>query len=827
VKIQFLPGFVLLVAVAPLALFLAWRSWRGRAVPGALPFVIVTLLAGAWALGSALELASVDLATKLMWADAQYLFIVFLPVALLAMVLDYTGHRSWLTRQNLLTLALLPLLTLALMWTNGQHHLMRADAWLETTGTYRVVGRAFGPWFWVHAAYSYALMATALGFLVASIFTTPPVYRRQPILLLLGLLLPITWNLLYLARPQVLPVHDFTPAAFAAAGLVFAWGLFRIRLFTLVPVARHTLVENMSDGVLVLDEADRVADINEAARALIGRPAEQILARPIAESWEAWSQLAAPYAAEAGLATLSLGEDGGRRDYEVKISRLARRDQVLGRLLVIRDVTERAVLEENLRAQALTDSLTGLANRALFMAKLSDAVHQAKRRPDRPFAIIILDLDRFKQINDSIGHLAGDVLLEHVADRIRHSVREVDTVARLGGDEFMVLLDQVGGLRDVVPIIERIREELRTPVPFGDHEMYTTASMGVVMWDPSYRDPEDLLRAADTAMYQAKEAGRDCYRMFDEQMHRAVLRTIKAETDLRAALKHGDFCLEYQPVVDVETGMVSSLEALVRWNDPRRGLVAPKDFIDVAESSGLILPLGELVLDEVCGQISRWRIPSHPAFQLPVSLNLSPRQLTETDFVGTILTRMAEWRIAPGSLIFEVTEAALQRDPAKAKQMLGELCGMGMRVCLDDFGTGCSSLQHLTDFPVNEIKIDRLLVARIAESDTDREIARSVTGLAHTLGLKVTGEGVENSAQWRLLQELGCDRLQGYYVCPPLEPAELEKSLEEMAKGLRPAGRGPRVEQTLDEVIPVEAGPAGRRSALKLVHEQPRCDHGI
>ena len=656
------------------------------------------------------------------------------------------------------------------MWTNGHHHLMRANAWLDTSGAYPVIGRTFGPWFWVHVVYSYFLLFAAMAFLTHALLSRPPLYRKQPAVLLAGLAVPVLWNLFYLLTPGLLPIFDYTPAMFAVGELIIAWGLFRFKVFNLVLVARDTLLENMSDGLLVLDQAGRVADLNEAARVLIDRPADYILSRPIADSWPAWDQLAEPYRAGADQAVISIGHNGDRRDYEVKLSELRGRGNFLGRLLVMRDVTERSVLEESLRQQALTDGLTGLANRTLFMNKLADAVHVARRHPDKLFAVAILDLDRFKLINDTVGHPAGDTVLESVAVRLQRCVREIDTVARLGGDEFLVLLDDIGSTRDVVMVLERIQSEMRAPVYARNQQMVTSASMGVVMWDASYRGAEDLLHAADAAMYQAKEAGGSCYRIFDDRMHRSLLEALHAESELRSALEQGDFALEYQPVIDVRTGGVASLEALVRWQHPRRGLVPPTSFIGVAESSGLIVPLGEMILDQVCSQLSQWRSRASAAFELPISLNVSPRQLTETDFVGAILTRIADWRLTPGALIFEITEHALNRDPARARMALKELCSLGMRVCLDDFGTGASSLHHLTTFPGQEVKLDCSLISKMATGTTELAVVKSITDLAHAVGLIVTAEGVESTRDWELLEELGCDRIQGFYCGEPMSP---------------------------------------------------------
>jgi diguanylate cyclase (GGDEF)-like protein len=779
VRIDYTPTVLFLVAGLPLGFYLLWYGWHNRTKPGALPFVFIMALSTSWTIESALELLSANFSTKLLWADLQYLSICFLPLACLALALDYTGNGAWLTRRNLCALGLIPLVSLGLMWTNGHHHLMRASVWLDASSSHPVIGRTFGPWFWVHSVYSYLLLFAALAFLVHAILSRPPLYRKQPAVLLAGLAVPVLWNLFYLLTPGLLPIFDFTPAVFAIGELIVAWGLFRFQVFNIALVARDTLLENMSDGLLVLDGAGKVADLNEAARALIARPADYILRRPIAESWPAWNQLAEPYQAGAEQALISLGNNGDRRDYEVKISELRGRANSLGRLLVMHDVTERSVLEESLRQQALTDGLTGLANRTLFMTKLADAVHVARRHPDKLFAVIILDLDRFKLINDTVGHPAGDSVLESVAMRLGRCVREVDTVARLGGDEFLVLLDDISSTRDVVVVLERILSEMRAPVYVRSQQMLTSASMGVVLWDASYRSAEDLLHAADAAMYQAKEAGGCCYRIFDDRMHRSLLEALHAESELRTALEQGDFALEYQPVIDMKTGGVASLEALVRWQHARRGLVPPNSFIGVAENSGLIVPLGEMILDQVCGQLSQWRSRASAAFELPVSVNVSPRQLTETDFVGAILTRITDWRLAPGALIFEITESALNRDPVRARAAIKELCDLGMHVCLDDFGAGASSLQHLTTFPGQEVKLDCSLISKIATGTTELAVVKSITDLSHALGLLVTAEGVESVRDWELLEGAGCDRIQGFYCAEPMSPPLLLGYLED------------------------------------------------
>ncbi|OFW61890.1 MAG: hypothetical protein A2133_03040 [Actinobacteria bacterium RBG_16_64_13] len=774
---------LLLGTTAPIALGLGWYALRNRVLPGAPAFAAMVPLVTLWAVCGMSELFSDTLQAKLIWANVQYLPIALVPVAWIVMTIDYMGHRRVLSRWPVLALCVVPLITQVMLWTDAYHHLVRATVWLDTSGPYPVVGRTFGPWFWVHSAYSYALAAVVVGLLIHAVASAPSTYRRQSVALLMGAVIPAVWNVIYVFSPGSLFFVDYTPVTTAFAGIFVAWGLFRVRLFNLVPVARYALVENMSDGVLALDQLDRVIDLNKSAQALIGLPTSRILARPLAESWEPWAQMAAPYAAGANQAELRLGEGSNRHHYEVKWSPLTRHQHIVGRQVVLRDITERVLMEDNLRQQALTDGLTGLPNRALFMARLDDAIHQARRSSSALFAVMVLDLDRFKLINDSIGHLAGDVLLQSVATKLKRCVREVDTVGRMGGDEFIILLHGISGARDLLPVLDRIQEELRTPVFFRQQEMTAASSVGVVIWDSSYEDPEDLLRAADTAMYQAKEAGRGCHRIFDEEMHKSVLRTLKAETDLRVALRQRDFAMVYQPIADLKTGTIRSLEALMRWQHPKRGTVFPDEFIAIAENSGLIIALGEMALDDVCSQISRWQSPRNPAAELPVSLNLSPRQLMEPEFVNTVVSRLAEWRIPSDRLILEITETALIRDPLRSKQVIRELRALGMHVCLDDFGTGWSSLQHLTTFPVQELKIDPTFISRIAPGNTDFEIVRSLTALAHSLGLVVTGEGVEHSGQWRLLEELGCDSAQGYYVGRPMDPEDLLEYLEDLDRG--------------------------------------------
>lgn len=783
-NLEFTPQILLPGAVIPIALALAWHAWRLRRLPGATPFVIIAGTAMAWSAFNALELASTDLQGKLLWGNLQYIEAIAMPLAWLLLAVDYTGRRSWITVRRILPILIVPLTTLALIWTNEYHHLIRAAVWLDTTGSWPVLGRTPGIWFWVQVAYSYVAISATVLLLVGATRKAPAHHRGQPLVLIGGLTISLLYNAFFILWPGLLPAHDFTPAVFGITAALVVWGLLRFRLFSLVPIARHKLVERMEDGVLVLDHEHRVVDFNEAARRLLGLSPKRILERPLGETWSGWQQLEQAHLAGSGEAGLSLDGPDGRRDYEVKMWDLMADDRGAGRMLHIRDVTERSLMEENLRRQALTDSLTGLPNRTLFMSKLDDAVRQARRRPNPAFAVIVLDLDRFKLVNDSIGHLAGDFLLEKVAMKLKSCVRDVDVVARMGGDEFMILLHSVTTAIDILPVVERIRSELRMPIHFDQHEMAPSASLGVALWENTYEGPEEILRAADTAMYRAKESGGSCCKIFDERMHEEALQALQAEIELRAAVKGSDFALDYQPIVDLASGEVRSLEALVRWRHAERGTIMPGQFIKMAEDSGLIVPLGALTLEKVCAQMSLWRAPDCPAATLPININISPRQLTEDDFVAAMLACMHEWRVDPHSIILELTETALIRDPAKSKQVMLALQTAGMTLCLDDFGTGWSSLRHLTTFPVRHLKIDRSFVSRISTGNTELEIIRALTGLAHSIGLEVTGEGVESDTQMNLLAELGCDHAQGYFIGRPMAPEVLVRHLEKRTRGV-------------------------------------------
>ena len=428
---------------------------------------------------------------------------------------------------------------------------------------------------------------------------------------------------------------------------------------------------------------------------------------------------------------------------------------------VARDVTDREIAQAQLTHQALHDSLTGLANRVLFTDRLQQALARLARNK-ASLAILFVDLDRFKMVNDSLGHAAGDEVLLQVADRLRRALRPADTIARFGGDEFVIVCEEIRTKAEAEVIVRRVSNGLARPFRVADQDVVLTGSIGVVMNSDPTADPETLLRDADTAMYRAKERGRALFQFFDSSLRMRVVQRLQLENSLRAAIKRGELRVHYQPQVRLADNKVVGCEALVRWADPERGVVPPNDFIPVAEDSGLIVPLGDWVLRRVAWDKRRWTAP------LNVSVNLSPTQLADPDLVEKVSKLVQETGVDPQSLCLEVTESALFTDAENALVTLTALRGLGVRLAIDDFGIGFSSLYHLRELPqVDFLKLDSAFVADLGRSRKDSAIVASVIVLANALGVEIVGEGIETEAQARELRDMGCDLGQGYFFGQP------------------------------------------------------------
>ena len=469
------------------------------------------------------------------------------------------------------------------------------------------------------------------------------------------------------------------------------------------------------------------------------------------------------------------------------------------------DITERKRAEDILQQSAMFDSLTNLPNRANFINHLEKAIVEFRQNPSKGFAVLFLDIDRFKIVNDGLGHLVGDKLLISIAERIKSRLRPGDIVARLGGDEFTLLVHNVEELAEVTKVAERIQESLLKPFRLDNYEVSSSASIGIIISDDSTRKPEDFLRDADSAMYRAKELGKSRYEIFDYEMHIRNMNLLQTETDLRRAIEREEFRVFYQPIVCLETGKIVEIEALVRWQHPELGLVFPDEFILIAEETGLIIPIGEWVLEESCKQTKLWVESLSNLDKLSVSVNLSTKQLMYPNMASIVTEILGRTELDPQHLKLEVTESTVMEDGEMASKVMYELRSIGVDFSIDDFGTGYSSLSYLHQFPFKRIKIDRSFIGKMDEEVKSQAIVRTILMLGNSLGMEVVAEGIENATQCKQLRMLGCSLGQGYLFSKPVGPEDTGKLLRnEDGKGMFETDIDLLTEANLRNVLTVE-----------------------
>ncbi|MEH1844039.1 MAG: EAL domain-containing protein [Nostoc sp.] len=472
------------------------------------------------------------------------------------------------------------------------------------------------------------------------------------------------------------------------------------------------------------------------------------------------------------------------RHYHTRlVPELANDGSVYFVLSIARNITALKLAEAQLIHDAFHDILTGLPNRALFMERLERALMLTKRRTNYTFAVIFLDLDRFKVVNDSLGHMIGDQLLTALARRLENCLRSGDTVARLGGDEFTILLDDLNNINDVTGVVERIHEALTSAFKLSGHEVFTTVSIGIALNKGNYNRPEELLRDADIAMYRAKALGKARHEIFDSTMYTQITNLLELEMDLRRAVERQEFQLHYQPIVLLETNKIIGFEALIRWQHPQQGLIPPNKFIPLAEETGLIIPIGYWVLREACRQMRAWQVqfPTDPP--LTISVNLSTKQFSQTELIEQINQIIQETGLEAGNLKLEITESVLMENIQSATFILLQLQQMNIQLHLDDFGIGYSSLSYLHRFPSNALKIDRSFIIKIGANGENLEIIQAIIALAHSLNIDVIAEGVETVGQLTQLKAMKCKYAQGYFFSKPLDSKSVETLI---ASGIQP-----------------------------------------
>jgi diguanylate cyclase (GGDEF)-like protein len=445
-----------------------------------------------------------------------------------------------------------------------------------------------------------------------------------------------------------------------------------------------------------------------------------------------------------------------------------------------REIVERQRVQQQLIHDALHDGLTGLPNRTLLMERIEFTIQQAKLNADYMYALLFIDLDRFKIINDSLGHAVGDQLLIAVSNLLQQCLRDSDIVARLGGDEFIILLDEIKDLHDATAIGDRILHKLRSPFDIEGQNIFTTASIGVVFGSSSYNNASDLLRDADIAMYRAKFKGKARYEIFDQTMYHETLKQIELENSLRLAIKRNEFVLHYQPIISLGNNDLVGFEALIRWQHPSRGFVSPVEFIPIAEETGLIVDIGEWLLKEACQQLQKWQkqfdfIPQ--VASLKMSINLASQQLQEPEFIHKLDQALEETGLDGSSLRLEITESVLIEPGGSVQNTLKQIRNRNIKLSIDDFGTGYSSLSYLRRFPIDNLKIDRSFIQQMNCDSENFEIVRVIITLAKTLGMDAISEGVETLQQLQQLRALGCEFGQGYLFAKPLSPSAVESVL--------------------------------------------------
>ncbi|WP_414752362.1 putative bifunctional diguanylate cyclase/phosphodiesterase [Anabaena sp. CCY 9910] len=546
----------------------------------------------------------------------------------------------------------------------------------------------------------------------------------------------------------------------------------------------RSLIQNSSDIIGIFESDGTIRYESPSVERILGYKPEELVGKnafdfihpdDIAGSSESFNYLIQNLGATVLVESRFRRKDGSWCFLESTGSNLLAEPSVKGIVINSRDITDRKLAEERLVHDALHDVLTGLPNRVLFIDRLRRAVEYAKRYSDHLFAVLFLDLDRFKFINDSLGHTIGDQLLVIIAQRLIECLRPTDIAARFGGDEFIILLEGIQDISDTVRVVERIQEKLLVPVDLSGHEIFTTASIGISLSATGYEQPEDLLRNADIAMYRAKARGKACYEIFNSEMHVQIVERLQLENDLRKAIERHEFLVYYQPIVSLASGRIIGFEALVRWLHPEQGIVFPEEFMPIAQETGLIIPIDAWVLREACRQTRQWQeqissqsVNLHQQ-PLSISINLCSSRFSQKKLLEDINQVLQDTGLDAQSLKLEITESVIMENGENATTMLYQLRNLGIELAIDDFGTGYSSLGRLHNFPINGLKIDQSFVSGRGVEAGNLHIVETIVTLSSKLGVDVTAEGVETPAQLQRLRELKCEYGQGYFFSEPLD----------------------------------------------------------
>lgn len=731
-----------------------------------------------WAIFYGLELLAHDVNTKQSLGNIKYIGVAFVPVCWLVFTLRSTGRGHLINRRTLLYLALEPALVLILLALPATQELVRhyPDPPLERFPIVLV-----GPLFWPNAIYLNIVAFAATALFLVTLSRHTPQYRRQRSWLAFAYLLPWAPNVAHNLSVGPFALIDLTPVALSISGPIMVWGFFRSRLLDLAPIARSHVVENMPDGVLVLDPHMRIVDHNPASPALlnlgsgdlIGLHVSQIL--PISDVLDGSTLSGIHRISITQSPTESTDSEATMpaRVLEIEVTALEGLptlvDRSAGYLIVLRDATERLANEERLQLLAHHDSLTGLANRKLFTERLDHALAYG-RRNNNAFALLFIDLDRFKTVNDMLGHDIGDLLLQQVAKRLQSCLREEDTLARIGGDEFIVLIARTNNDGDAGVIASKLLASIEAPFVVDGHHLRVTASIGVSRYPANGTNAHQLMTRADSAMYLAKAEGKNRVHIADDSVG-PMRDDARFEAQLRRALDEEELTLEFLPCIAVSNNAlvrptILSLEALVRWHNPERGVIPPDVFIPMAEEAGFMPALGLWILERSCEHAARWR--DECGIHVNISVNVSAAQLGHHLLARHAGEAMMRAGLSSGQLVLEISERALIVEASPVIAELEALRAAGVQLSLDDFGTGNTSLSRLKRLDFNQLKIDPEFIRDLSTNSDHEMMVSAMVNLGHSLGMEVIAEGVENEDELQALGLIGCDGVQGYLFGQPL-----------------------------------------------------------
>ncbi len=778
-----IPTAMAALATLGVGAFTVLREGRSRA---SLPFAAVMAATLIWMLGATMLYLSAEQGVAAFWARVGTSGLVFMPAAALLFTVMLIEGRKALRRCAAVGV-LVSSAFLITAWISPLHISAIAEYWWGYYPRYGPVGSLF-------MAYVGIALASCMYLLWRCRNTEPhgSVARRRISLLLTGLGVAAFSSLDYLATIGI-PAYPigFAPVLFLFAVLAFV--TWNYRLLDITPaLASQRIIDTMTDALVVTDSSGAIRLLNPTACRLLGDSEGALLGTAFQPGMQLQRDPETRTRLEAGetlhnLETRFRRRDGDLSTLNMSASVLLDRGMPLALVYVLRDITARKQAEDRIRFLAYNDALTKLPNRLFFDERLATLLHDAGRA-GRTVTVLFLDVDRFKRINDTLGHDAGDELLCAVANRLScllesHDAATLDhsrplggVLARLGGDEFALALDDVTQIMEVRRAAQSIIDSFAEPFTLGDQDVFVGSSIGIAQFPRDGHDVHQLLKNADVAMYHAKDAGRNCYKFFNESMSPVTLSRLDLEADLRKALDRGEFEVHYQPQVDIRTGRIFGAEALLRWLHPERGMVSPADFVPLAEETGLIIPIGQWVLQEACAQAKTWHDAGFTNFK--VAVNLSERQFRQNTLVLAVSQALARTGLDPAALELELTEGTIMRNAEDTVFSLSELKAMGMHISVDDFGTGYSSLSYLKRFPIDVIKIDRSFVMDICTDPDDAAITASIIAMARSLKRDVIAEGVETIAQAHALRDRGCNFMQGYLFSKPVNAGMMGKLLE-------------------------------------------------